>query len=250
MKLFMLYTKIKTMIKIIYTLLLLFTTQCGLAQYEPKAQGELITHENYSLDYNEEHEQANWVYYKLAPQNIAGGAKRTNSFKIDPKVSTHSASTSDYTKSGYDRGHLCPAADMSHTTVAMRESFYMSNMSPQAPALNRGGWKLLEEQVREWCLEKGELYIVVGGILESGLPTIGGNGVSIPKSYYKVIYSPQEQEMIAFVMPNEKLPLPTQSYVTSVDEVEEITGIDLFYQLEDAVEDQLEANSDLSKWKF
>ncbi len=217
-----------------------------LAQYEPSAAGELIEHTYYCLDYNEEHEQANWVYYSLKPENITGEAERTNTFRIDPKVSTKSASTADYTKSGYDRGHLCPAADMSHNEVAMRESFYMSNMSPQAPSLNRGRWKSLEELVREWCKDKGELHITVGAVLKSGLPQIGTNGVSVPESYYKVIYSVSDGEMIGFIMENKKLDGDVKSYATTIDNIEDIIGIDLFPQLDQTKESSI----DLSKWQF
>ncbi|MFI3282984.1 MAG: DNA/RNA non-specific endonuclease [Rikenellaceae bacterium] len=231
---------------LITTLLLMWSNICW-AQYEPTTSGERVTHTYFCLDYNEEHEQANWVYYTLSPQNITGEAERTNTFRIDPKVSTRSASTSDYTKSGYDRGHLCPAADMSHNEVAMKESFYMSNMSPQAPSLNRGKWKSLEELVREWCKTKGELHITVGGVLKDGLPQIGANGVSVPESYYKVIYSVSDGEMIGFIMPNEKLELAVEEYATTIDNVEELIGIDLYPQLNDSIK---ESRIDLSKWDF
>ncbi len=228
------------------TLLLLLTANISFAQYEPKASGELVQHTHYCLDYNESHEQANWVYYHLTPANIGGGEERTNTFRIDPKVSSKSASTSDYTKSGYDRGHLCPAADMSHTPEAMRESFYMSNMSPQTPSLNRGKWKGLEELVREWCLKRGELHIVVGGVLKEGLPTIGANRVSVPENYYKAIYSPCDNEMIAFIMPNAKLEEPIANYAVTIDALEEIINIDLFPQLGEEMEGKININ----KWEF
>ncbi len=227
-------------------LLLLLLTQFAFAQYEPKAKGELVQHTHYTLDYNESHEQPNWVYYHLRPTNIYGGVKRTNNFRPDPKVSTLSATTSDYTKSGYDRGHLGPAADMSQSEEAMRESFYMSNMSPQAPMLNRGGWKTLEEAVRRWCLESGELHITVGGVLKGGLPQIGANKVSVPEHYYKAIYSPKKGEMIAFLMPNTKLDNPIESYAVTVDDVEAVIGIDLFPQADQTLEGKIE----LSKWGF
>ncbi len=228
------------------TLLLLLLVQFAFGQYEPKATGELVKHTYYTLDYNEPHEQANWVYYHLQTKNINGGVKRTNNFRPDPEVSTGSAVTSDYTKSGYDRGHLCPAADMSHTQEAMNESFYMSNISPQTPSLNRGAWKNLEEAVRRWCLSKGELHIVVGGVLKEGLPQIGKNKVSVPEQYYKAIYSPSDGEMIAFLMPNTKLDREFGSYAVTVDEVEAIINIDLFPQLDQKMESKI----NLSKWDF
>ncbi len=232
--------------KQLLSLLILTWANICFAQYEPTATGEFIEHTYYCLDYNEQHEQANWVYYSLKPENITGEAERSNTFRIDPKVSTKSASTSDYTKSGYDRGHLCPAADMSHNETAMRESFYMSNMSPQAPSLNRGRWKSLEELVRDWCKDKGELHITVGGVLKDGLPQIGANGVSVPDGYYKVIYSVSDGEMIGFVMPNQKLDGDVKSYATTIDEVEALIGIDLFPQLDQSKESKV----DFSKWQF
>ena len=91
-------------------------------EYFPKSNGELIKHTFYSLSYAEEHEQAEWVHYKLNSLMLKGDIKRTNYFKIDRKVSTGSANTKDYLKSGYDRGHLAPAADMKLSKLSMSES--------------------------------------------------------------------------------------------------------------------------------
>ena len=87
--------------------------------------------------------------------------KRKNDFRIDPVVKTVSATPADYRNSGYDRGHLCPAGDMAFSEIAMSESFYMSNISPQVPSFNRGIWKTLEQKVRDWSLDMIlQLYIV------------------------------------------------------------------------------------------
>nr|WP_320119464.1 DNA/RNA non-specific endonuclease [uncultured Marinifilum sp.] len=90
---------------------------------------------------------------------IQGSAVRKNKFKEDPAVKTGSAKLIDYKGSGYDRGHLCPAAAMKNSNLAMSESFYMSNMSPQAPAFNRGKWKSLESKVRKLTIENDSLYV-------------------------------------------------------------------------------------------
>ncbi|MFI3270238.1 MAG: DNA/RNA non-specific endonuclease [Rikenellaceae bacterium] len=222
-----------------------------LAQYQPQATGELVEHTHYSLDYIEQHEQPQWVYYRLTSDQLKGDAERASSFKIDPKVSTRSASSADYTNSGYDRGHLCPAADMSHSELAMRESFYMSNISPQAPKFNRGIWKSLEERVRKWCATEGELHITTSGILSESSGTIGKSSqISIPKRYYKAIYAPKSNKMIAFILPNESSNQPLQTFAVTVDEVEAATGIDLFPQLDDKIETKLEATINLSLWEF
>ena len=103
---------------------------------------ETVTqHSAYSLVYNHKHMQANWVAYNLTYGNTIGGAERSSKFSIDPAISPRTAVTSDYTKTGYDRGHLAPAGDMKFSAQAMAESFYMSNVSPQLPGFNRGIWK-------------------------------------------------------------------------------------------------------------
>ena len=85
----------------------------------------------YTLNYDEQHEQASWVAYILTSTHIRGTVNRTNDFREDYKVKTGSASLSDYKGSGYDRGHLAPAGDMKWSSTAMSESFFMSNISPQ-----------------------------------------------------------------------------------------------------------------------
>ncbi len=222
-----------------------------LAQYQPVATCELVEHSFYSLDYSEKHEQPRWVYYKISSQDLGGDVKRASSFTLDPKVSTRSAASSDYTKSGYDRGHLCPAGDMSHSEVAMRESFYMSNISPQAPAFNRGIWKSLEERVRRWCATEGELHIVTAGVLSDVSASIGTSSkISIPKRFYKAIYAPRSGKMIAFIFANEGSSEPLRSFAVSVDQVEAATGIDLFHQLEDDIEAKLESTIRLDQWQL
>lgn len=156
----------------------------------------------------------------------------------------------DYRRSGYDRGHLAPAADMKVTDEVMSESFFMSNMSPQTPYFNRGIWKQLEEKVREWVSVDDTLYIVTGPILYVGLPTIGDNEVSVPKFYYKVIldYSLPEIKAIGFVLPNEKCEIPLENYVVPIDWIEAITGIDFFPNLSYIDEDQLESSMYAQLW--
>jgi endonuclease G len=130
---------------------------------EPKSSGEIIKHSYYTLAYSEENEQAYWVYYVLTPEEINGTQTRTDDFRPDPAVSTGSASLADYSGSGYDRGHLCPAADMKLNKTSMSETFYLSNMSPQLAGFNRGIWSTVEDQVRNghWNLMDWMLQLVL-----------------------------------------------------------------------------------------
>ena len=85
--------------------------------------GIRVDYKHYCLGFNKEHRQANWVYYELGATNLTGKASRKNDFRVDPKISRWSATPDDYKRSGYDRGHLCPAADMSFNAKAMSETF-------------------------------------------------------------------------------------------------------------------------------
>jgi len=213
--------------------------------------GQIFDHIYYTLSYNEAHEQANWVMYKLLASYVSGkSAERSDNFRIDPEISTGSATSDDYKRSGYDRGHLLPAADMGWSPEAMSLTFLMSNMSPQEPSFNRGIWKKLETRVREWAIEDGLVYVVTGPVLEDGLPEIGEDKVSVPKYFYKVILDYQEPEIkgIGFVMANRKSKLDIYHYAVSIDSVEKLTGLDFFPALPDEFEDAMEASVTLGAW--
>ena len=231
-------------------LFLFFIPVLGISQvYQHSHKGEKITHNNYTLSYTESHEQAEWVYYILNTEKLKGTVKRTNNFKSDEKVTTGSAHPSDYKYTGFDRGHLAPASDMKISRTIMSESFLMSNISPQNPSFNRGGWKKLETLVRSWA-QNYEIHIVTAGVLSSKLPKLDNSNVSIPKLFYKIIYAPSERKMIGFLMPNVKIKIGLNNFVRSVDEIEEITGIDFFCNLPDQDENFLESNVVHSDWNF
>lgn len=107
----------------------------------------------------------------------------------------------------------------------------------------------MEALVREWAHNE-KLYIVTGGVLEDGLSEIGPNGVDVPNYYYKVIYAPKQQQMIAFILPNKKVNQPLRSYVVTTDKVEQLTHIDFFSQLPDKIENKLESTTNSTHWNF
>jgi endonuclease G len=213
---------------------------------------QLVQHFAFTLHYNEAHEQAEWVAYELTATETEKAFERSDRFVPDPFVKTGSATTADYKNSGYDRGHLAPAADMGWSGQAMKESFYYSNMSPQLPAFNRGIWKKLEEQVRDWAGEYGSVYVVTGPVLAHGLPCIGPNKVSVPELYYKalLVYTPAHVQAIAFLMPNAGSNHAPAHFVVSIDSVEHLTGLNFFEKLPDEMEEVLERVAILSQWHF
>jgi endonuclease G, mitochondrial len=206
---------------------------------------EVVEFKAFSLGYHEQHEQAAWVAYRLLAQGNAPRHTRQDRFRADGRVSTGSATPEDYANSGYDRGHLAPAADFSTDQQALKETFYMSNMSPQVPAFNRGIWSKLENQVRAWAETEGDLWVVTGPVLhnQKNLEKIGANQISVPLYYYKVILDAREPElkMIGFVLPNEGSGKDLRSFVLTVDSIEALTGLDFFPMLPDELEERLES---------
>lgn len=219
-----------------------------IPDYNTDAQ--VVEHKAYSLQYNEKHEQADWVAYMLTKDQLENTVKRKDKFKKDPLVTTGSAEPKDYTSSGYDKGHLAPAADMSWTEEVMLESFFMSNMSPQKPGFNRGIWKKLEEQVRDWATQYDTIYVVTGPVLEDGLNTIGVNEVSIPKKYYKalLVYKSNLQTAVAFILNNDSSSTELKNFAITVDSLERVTSIDFFSKLPDGFENKIESTLKISDW--
>jgi endonuclease G len=179
--------------------------------------------------------------------------ERADNFRADPSIPTSSASHADYCGSGYDRGHLIPAADLKWSVEALADSFYTSNMSPQVPEFNRGIWSKLEAIVRSFAVADGPIHVVTGPIRTNGpFPSIGENGASIPDHYFKVIldYNEPGLKVIGFNLPNAGSPLPLTTYATTVDQVESVTGLDFFYLIPDNLEQMLESQLDISLWDF
>ena len=215
------------------------------------SKDSIAYHTGYSVSYNQKFRQANWVAYQLTKTETSKLFNRENKFVSDPLIKGTDNGI-DYEKSGYDRGHLCPAADMGFSKITMDESFYYSNMSPQVPGFNRGIWKQLEEQTRNWAIEYDSLYIAVGPIFSDTMKVIGPHQVAVPNAYYKVILDNHKgkEKMIGFVMKNEGSKNTLQSFVVSIDSVEVLTGIDFFPLLEDSLENKLESLVVLNTWNW
>ncbi|WP_264566484.1 DNA/RNA non-specific endonuclease [Flavobacterium sp. N3904] len=212
---------------------------------------QIIDHQFYTLSYSEKYEQAEWVAYRLHINKKRNHFKRPF-FIEDPKVATGSADWKNYKNSGYDKGHLCPAGDMSFDKNAYYDTFFTSNISPQLHEFNDGVWNRLEEKVRYWAEKYDGLYVVTGGVLSNSLSTIGKEKVAIPNYFYKIILNSSNgnYKIIAFLIPNKKSDKSLYSFVVSVDSIEKMTGIDFFPKLEDSIENKLEKTNDYKEWSF
>ncbi len=225
--------------------------------YLPEVKGDLIHHTYYTLDYNEDTEQSNWVSYRLTKKSLEiPNVPRAKKFRYDQDISTRSANHSDYTHSGYTRGHMAPAGDMAFNEVAMNESFLMSNMSPQTRGCNGGIWKELEENVRDWAFSNGSLIVVSGPIFYNRNPKRIGKKtkVAIPDAFYKIVLDNEgrDKKSIAFIIPNDTSDEPLSNYAVTIDKVEDVTDINFFENYFDSqdVEDKMEGNYNLKSWKI
>jgi endonuclease G len=218
---------------------------------------EIHQYQGFALCYRESYELSEWVAYELTLEELTPVAERSNNFAFDQSISTGSAFPEDYRGSGFDRGHLAPAADMRFSRNAMNQSFYMSNMSPQTPLLNRGVWRRLEEVVRNAARNYGRVLVVTGPVLDrEDFPRIGlYTQVAVPAYFYKVLAAliPGEDgtvtlHTIGFIIENENPLGIYQDFAVSVDQVEAHTGLDFFAAFPDDLETAAEQVFDISKW--
>jgi endonuclease G len=218
----------------------------------PPAGGQLIRKSGFWLSYNEEFEQADWTAYILTRTMVMTGEEpRSDNFRADTGVTTGSAAPADYRGSGYDRGHLVPAADMKWIATSMTESFLMSNMSPQKPGFNRGIWRRLEEEVRDWAVTNDSIFVITGPIISDIHDFIGENHVAVPAYYFKIIVdiSYPTYKGIAFLMENNTASGDLFNYAVTIDSIENLTGFDFFPGQEKRFIEYIESNINISNWK-
>lgn len=225
-----------------------YTAEQLLEVKNPKGlKEELIAYTAMNVSFNRSTHQPNWVAWELLTTEVSGESGREPSFHVDENV-YGCATPEDYRHTGFDRGHMAPAGDMKWHKQAMRESFYMTNISPQSPDLNRGAWKKLEEKCRQRAAVDSALIIICGPIFDKSGPSarIGASSVAVPNSFFKVILAPfvEHPWAIGFIMPNEYVAGGMQKAAVTVDEVESVTGYDFFSALPDSLESIVESHCD------
>lgn len=234
-----------------------FTQDIDTARLElPAIESDdyLIEYQGYVSSYDALTKTPEWVAYELTKDETYGDAVRDGKFfSPDDRVLLPQADDDDYRGSGWTRGHLAPAADFRWSDDAMWETFYFTNCCPQDEELNNGMWNTLEKKCRTWARRFGKVYIVTGPIIgDNRYGTIGDSHVVIPDAFFKAIMvqSGNHWQSIAFVMQNRSYNYNMQSCAMSVDELEELTGFDLFAAMDDAAEADMEKNYKLSFWKL
>lgn len=214
----------------------------------------------YVQSYNSSLLVSNWVAWALDSSWI-GTTDRTDDFRQDDTLpaALPQASNSDYSYSGYDRGHLCNAQDRSATVEDMSSTFYLSNMIPQAPNNNRGPWLRLETYARELAAAGKHLFIYAGPIFNATPVTIGASRVAVPLATWKVVVVLEEPtrsaasvtssaRVISVIVPNDDALVSASDgwalYRTSVNDVQLETGLDLLSDVDTSVQQVLEARID------
>lgn len=215
-----------------------------IPRYESSRGGQIIKHLGYTVSYDADFKTPQWVAWELTADKAQGTEPRASKFQPDPEVRGAQAYTTDYTRSGYDRGHMAPAADMKWSKQAMTESFYLTNVCPQNSNLNRGDWKDLEELEREWAISYGSVSITAGPIYRTKRPKrIGANQVAVPDAFFKVLLIgyPKAPKAYAFIFANVAGSHPLTYYQVTVDEAERQTGMDFFPTLPVKVQERIES---------
>ncbi len=216
----------------------------GPLNYLPSSKtGVVIQHNYYILSYDEKHEQPEWVAYHLEQKHTKYNKFDRPYFGQDPKVLTKSASWKNYKNSGYDKGHLCPAADRKFKKEAFEETFLTSNICPQKHSFNAGIWGSLEKRIRKSLKVDKDLYIVTGPVLNKVNKHIGSDKVSVPEAFFKIVLRYNEHtapKMVAFLIPHNTSSKDLSKFIVSVDELETVLGFDFFADLPDDIEQRLE----------
>ena len=217
------------------------------SEFAPAVQGQMLVNPNYLVDFDAPSGVAFWVHYTLTESECFGPANRSDDFREDGRVPGCPDGKS-YRASGYDRGHLKPAADSKGSREEMRASFLMSNMAPQSPNLNRGIWKQLEERIRDWGLTYHEVHVTCGpsDLTLGTLPS----GVRVPAAFWKVVMRTHpDTTCLAFRFPNAaKVSGELKDYLVGVDDLEAELGMDLLPGLPDSTEDRIEAELPSFVW--
>lgn len=225
----------------------------ALISLQVHAGEEIVNRPNYKLNYNSDHEVANWISYDLDHSKLRDCVSRSNNFRSDPLIQNGTATNIDYKNSGFDRGHLLPAGDMKFSKAAMGDTFYYSNITPQPAKFNRGRWKQLENLVRAWGLKYEKIWIVTGPILKDNLNVIGKErSISVPEQYYKVIIKKLGNTYagIGFLMSTGTPYTDLDAYAVTIKEIEELTDNDFFTFLTPSQRHDAEELVDFKDWDF
>lgn len=217
-----------------------------------QATDTILSYTGFTINYNPDQLIPNWVAYELAADELDGDVPRATGFSMDLSYKDRQAMREDYSNTGWDKGHMAPSADMKWSKAAMSESFYLTNVCPQNPDLNGRDWHTLENRVRDWARQYGRVWVVCGPLVqENRYGTIGERQVAVPDGFFKAVLRQESDgtfRAIAFVFENSSARQPLKDAVIAVDDLESLTGYDLFPNLDDSIEEFVESSASWDAW--
>lgn len=217
---------------------------------DPAIPARIKEYEGFIVSFNKENKTPNWVAWELLGTETEGAGTRTNKFWTDVEIEG-CPDTRDYRGSGFDRGHMIPAAEQKWSPEAMHACFSMANICPQDHSLNSGAWNTLENKERAWARRDSMLLIAAGPIYEeTDTLRLGKNGVRVPSAFFKVLAAPKADPPrgIGFIYPNMSAPGNMRVYAMPIREVEKATGSDFFSSLPDSLEKLIEESTSFAEW--
>jgi endonuclease G len=212
---------------------------------------QLLRRKGYLASYNRYTKEPNWVAWHLTKEHLSGTVKRPgNGWHEDPQVPSPRATHADYKKSGWSRGHMCPAGDNKWDSDAMYDTFLYSNVCPQHPRLNSGDWNEIEIACRRWAQNFNDIYIICGPIyFRKEHQTIGANRIMVPDAFFKVVICLNgTPKGIGFICRNTKGNRRKDMYVNSISQVERITGMTFFPNLPSDISFMVKNGADIKSW--
>lgn len=211
-----------------------------------------IHHKAFSLSYNTSYALPSWVSYRITKTQVNKELPFKAKYKKDPLIAIRAADKKDYKDSGYLMAQIVNYLDVLNIEGAAEETFYMSNIVPMKLAFHRHIWLGCENLIRMWVANTEGLYIIAGPIIEADapFPTMGDNKISVPSRYYKIVYDDKNKKAVGFVFKNGTSSGTFKSFSRSVDEIEKLTGIDFFPELDETTSINVESKVDYEFWDF
>lgn len=243
--------------------------ECWRLEFPRLYQGTDVTFEvthstqqygiTYSLEWDGNKRANRWTCYEFSDATPDNGVKRTNAWSTDSSIpAQYQTDGSDYSGSGFSRGHLCPSGDRTSSKEQNQQTFYYSNMQPQYQNHNGNQWNNLEAQVRSWGEDRSfcdTLYVVKAATIDDAQVIKylrSDNTVPVPKYFYMCLLAVKGGAYKAIGFWTEHVNAvekhPYSYYAKSIDEIERLTGIDFFCNLPDDIEQEVEASYNISEW--
>lgn len=216
----------------------------------------VLENNGFTVGYSELRRNPLWVAYHARPIHRRRAYRRPDDFRADERTLAR-VSPRDYTRSGYQRGHLAPSwlIAQAYGRKAQLETFLMSNITPQKSGLNQKLWQRLEEiEADRFARWHGGVWVITGPVFGAHVRRLR-SGVEIPDAFYRIYVDEIEDgppQVLTFIVPQTvRGEEPLDDYLSTVDEIEARTGLDFLPALEDALEARLESGpADARHWRL